>query len=105
MDPSTIYSQELSHYKFGRALWYPEPDEEFGPARPADVGYIRDGQFHRLFSASLPADHASHKRLGVPEGFEPLLGLEIEPMKYILDAGPLCSETVRRVGLGASLSG
>ena len=37
-----------------------------------DVGYIREGKFHHLFSAMLPENHLSHLRLGVPEYHEQL---------------------------------
>ena len=37
-----------------------------------DVGFIREGRFHRLFNALLLADHPSHN-LGVPGYREPLI--------------------------------
>ncbi len=57
---------------FGYALWEPGPGEQNPPVEVGDVGFIREGQFHRLFNALLPANHGSHERFGVPEGHEPL---------------------------------
>ncbi|KAH9163728.1 hypothetical protein EDB89DRAFT_482398 [Lactarius sanguifluus] len=56
---------------FGHALWEPNPGE-YPPVEVGDVGFIREGQFHRLFNALLPEDHESHERFGVPDDHEPL---------------------------------
>lgn len=104
MDIPATYTNELRHYKLGRALWIPGPSPEWGPVQLADVGYVLEGKFYRLFNASLPADDPSHKRLGVPDGFEQLKDLETESERF-LDPGPLHSTTIRQVGLGTSLSG
>ncbi|KAH9057579.1 hypothetical protein EDB87DRAFT_1548684, partial [Lactarius vividus] len=56
----------------GHALWEPEPGEHFPPVQVGDVGFIRQGKFHRLFNALLAADHPSHGTFSVPEGHEPL---------------------------------
>lgn len=105
MDIHAIYAQELLHYRFGTALWLPEPSPEWGPIRLADVGYIQDGKFNRLFNVSLPADDPSHKRLGVPDGFESLDSLELWSDARFLDAGSLHSTSVQYASAGASLSG
>ena len=55
---------------FGHALWEPDPGEGFLPVEVGDVGFIRQGKFHRLFSALLPADHPSHATFHVPENHE-----------------------------------
>ncbi|KAH9017632.1 hypothetical protein EDB85DRAFT_1849899, partial [Lactarius pseudohatsudake] len=56
----------------GHALWEPEPGQHFPPVEVGDVGFIRQGKFHRLFNAMLPANHPSHDTFRVPEGHEPL---------------------------------
>jgi len=61
----------IAHPAFGYALWEPDPGE-FPPVEVGDVGFIRDGKFHRLFNALLPENHLSHERLGVPGDHEPL---------------------------------
>ncbi|KAI9445971.1 hypothetical protein H4582DRAFT_1785351, partial [Lactarius indigo] len=55
----------------GHALWEPDPGE-YSPAQVGDVGFIRDGKFHRLFNALLPADDPSHESRGTPPYHEPL---------------------------------
>ena len=77
-------AQQLTHYDtyrlelgkaypgFGYALWEPDPGEHNPPVEVGDVGFIREGQFHRLFNALLPAYHESHERFGVPDDHEPL---------------------------------
>ena len=61
----------IAYPSFGHALWEPNPGE-FPPVEIGDVGFIRDGKFHRLFNALLPAQHPSHESRGVPEGYEQL---------------------------------
>ncbi len=62
----------IAHPALGHALWEPEPGEHFPPVAVGDVGFIRQGKFHRLFNALLPEDHPSHDTFRVPEGHEPL---------------------------------
>jgi len=57
---------------YGHALWEPNPGRLYSPVEVGDVGYVREGKFHRLFNALLPADHPSHRNFGVPEYHEPL---------------------------------
>ena len=60
----------ITHPSFGHALWEPDPGEDFPPVEVGDVGFIRQGKFHRLFSALLPEDHPSHATFHVPENHE-----------------------------------
>ncbi|KAH8991261.1 hypothetical protein EDB92DRAFT_687617 [Lactarius akahatsu] len=62
----------IKYPAFGHALWEPNPERLYSPVEVGDVGYIREGKFHRLFNALLPADHPSHQRFRVPEHYEPL---------------------------------
>ncbi|KAH8981177.1 hypothetical protein EDB92DRAFT_210315 [Lactarius akahatsu] len=62
----------IKYPAFGHALWEPSPGR-YSPVEVGDVGFIREGKFHRLFNALLSADHESHERFGVPEHHEPLL--------------------------------
>jgi len=57
---------------YGHALWEPSPPSLHSPVEIGDVGFVREGRFHRLFNALLSADHPSHQ-FGVPEYHEPLL--------------------------------
>lgn len=62
----------IAYPAFGSALWEPDPGKHSQPVTVGDVGYIRNGKFHRLFNALLRANHPSHKRCGVPEYHERL---------------------------------
>ena len=57
---------------YGYALWEPGPSRPYNPVEIGDIGFIREGRFHRLFNALLSADHPSHKS-GVPDYHEPLI--------------------------------
>ena len=56
----------------GHALWDPSPGGLYDAVQVGDVGFIRNGRFHRLFSVLLPGEHPSHQNLGVPELHRPL---------------------------------
>lgn len=56
----------------GHALWEPNSGELHHAIEVGDVGYIRQGNFLRLFNVLLPANHPSHQKFGVPESHEPL---------------------------------
>ncbi|KAF8260315.1 hypothetical protein EI94DRAFT_914807 [Lactarius quietus] len=58
---------------YGHALWEPNPGNLYPAVEVGDVGYIREGKFHRLFNALLPAEDKSHEDFGVPEHHEPLI--------------------------------
>ena len=62
----------IEYPSYGHALWGPSPRNPDRPVQVGDVGFIRRGNFHRLFNALLPADDPSHE-LGVPEYHEPLV--------------------------------
>jgi hypothetical protein len=40
---------------YGHALWDPDPGSLYPAVEVGDVGYIREGKFHRLFNVLLPA--------------------------------------------------
>ena len=65
--------------------------------RPGDVGYIRRGQFHLLFSAGTPL---GSRELGtdVPYTFEPLDVGPIVPSDC-RPSGYLSTDTVRQIGV------
>ena len=56
----------------GHALWEPEPSP-YSPIDIGDVGFVREGKFHRLFNALRPEKDPSHGRFGVPEHYEQLI--------------------------------
>ena len=82
----------------------PAPIYSYNRVKPGDVGYIRRGRFHLLFSAGCPL---GSRQLGVdvPPTFEPL---DTGPIVFDQPRLPgcLCTTTVKDtgVGLGASVS-
>ncbi len=69
-----IYREELARKSpvFGHALWEPNPGGRYTAVEIGDVGFIREGYFHRLFNILLPKDHPSHQD-GAPQQHEPLV--------------------------------
>ena len=67
-----IFREELAtkYPTYGHALWEPSPGEHYSAVEIGDVGFIREGSFHRLFNVLLPEDHPSHQD-GVPQHHEP----------------------------------
>ena len=82
----------------------PAPTDKYDRVNIGDVGFIRWGQFHLLFSAGSPL---GERRLGedVPVTFEPLAVGEVARRQPRL---PCClrTDTVRQVGasIGTTLS-
>ena len=81
-----IFREQLAikYPSYGHALWEPSPKTPDRPVQIGDVGFIRQGKFHRLFNALLPADDPSHER-GVPEYYKPL----VPTLSDHLDTGSL----------------
>jgi hypothetical protein len=97
-----VYAEQLLSKAHGLPLWIPEPSK-FGEVLIGDVGYVYDGAFYRLFNVTHPPDSSVNCR-GVPENFEvltydPCLLHRVD--KY-LDAGVICSKSVKRVDVAAS---
>ena len=69
-----IYREELGikYPAYGHALWEPSPGGRYTSVEIGDVGFVRQGYFHRLFNILLPEDHPSHQD-GVPQHHEPLV--------------------------------
>ncbi|KZT65354.1 hypothetical protein DAEQUDRAFT_530732 [Daedalea quercina L-15889] len=65
------YAEQLMDQGHGYPLWDPEPTGN-GEVEIGDVGFIRRGRFHRLFSARYTADHPLNETWGVPDDFVPL---------------------------------
>ena len=79
---------------YGHALWDPDPGNLYPAVEVADVGYIREGRFHRLFNVLKPAEDESHEDFGVPDGHQ----LELSIRKHInickLSPNNFCSAKV-----------
>jgi hypothetical protein len=97
------FRQELAikYPAYGHALWEPSPGELFPAVEVGDVGFIREGKFHRLFNSLLPANHPSHQNFGVPEHYEPL---QLHMPRHI-DTGTLCPTNFRSAEVSVLSSG
>ena len=100
-----IFRNELAikHPAHGHALWVPSPGGLYPAIEVGDVGFVREGKFHRLFNILLPDHHSSHTNFGVPEYHKPL---ELKVPRHIYSAtlspNDFCSREVTVVsgGLG-----
>ncbi len=87
-----------SHYIYGHALMEPDSGENYPPVQIGDVGFVRQGKFHRLFSALYPENHESNQRFGVPDDHEVLVPIENHIDSGTLDPNNLCSVGVKPGG-------
>lgn len=79
-----------THPDFGHALWDTSPGDH-PPVETGDVGFIRQGKFHRLFNALYSESHPSNIRFGVPEDHEQLLPVSNHIDHGILPPNNFCS--------------
>ena len=58
-----IFRDELAteYPSYGHALWGPDPGDQYDAVEVGDVGFTREGYFHRLFNVLHPKDHPSHR--------------------------------------------
>ncbi|KAI9432518.1 hypothetical protein H4582DRAFT_1994165 [Lactarius indigo] len=96
-----LFRDELvrAYPTFGHALWDPDPGE-YPPVEIGDVGFIRQGKFHRLFNALYSEDHPSNQRFGVPEYHE-----IFQPVPNHIDRGPLKPNTFYSYGISVAAGG
>ncbi|KAF8264577.1 hypothetical protein EI94DRAFT_1831716 [Lactarius quietus] len=80
----------ITHPDFGHALWDTNPGDQ-PPVETGDVGFIRQGKFHRLFNALYSEDHPSNARFGVPEDHEQLFPVSNHIDHAILPPNNFCS--------------
>jgi hypothetical protein len=69
-----VFREEMAirYPTYGHALWVPNPAGLYPAVEVGDVGFIREGKFHRLFNIFLPENHPSHANFGVPAHHKPL---------------------------------
>jgi hypothetical protein len=85
----------IKYPAYGHALWEPSTGGYSGPVEVGDVGFIREGRFHRLFNVLLPAEDPSHENYGIPEYHEQLtLRMKEHIMPGTLGPNNLCSARV-----------
>ena len=106
VDYCDIYREKLgiTYPNLGYALWKPTFVDV------GDVGFIRDGEFLRLFNVLYSKDHRSNLQFGVPDNHEPLYPTGSVP-NYLqthrgdtLQRGNYCSTGVNMAPAPESLS-
>ena len=97
-----IYSEGLASLGNGYALWEPDPQGD-PQVQLGDVGYIRNGGFHRLFNVHLQPDDPSQPRT-LPQGFEVLSSESSRIRPRTLRPGAYFSHSVRSTELASSIS-
>ncbi|KAI0685048.1 hypothetical protein BC835DRAFT_1291221 [Cytidiella melzeri] len=97
-----VYAEQLLSKAHGLPLWIPEPSK-FGEVLIGDVGYVYDGSFYRLFNVTHPQDHDVNQG-GVPDNFDVLTydSCLLHRVDQYLDAGVICSKSVKRMNVVAS---
>ena len=91
-----VYREEFAarYPTYGHALWEPSPGGHYTAVEIGDVGFIREGRFHRLFNILLSRDDPSHQD-GVPHGHAPLL----RGIRLHIDTGTLWPNDLRSYGV------
>ncbi|KAF8516341.1 hypothetical protein BU17DRAFT_50957, partial [Hysterangium stoloniferum] len=104
MTAQEIYAERLLHAKRGQPLWNADPYEDL-PVEIADVGYVRDGTWIRLFNASKPKEdpYNSVLRPGVPTNHERLFTGTIKRSR-LSKSSPFMSKEVKRIGIHGDIS-
>ena len=97
-----VYAEQLLSKAHGLPLWIPEPSK-FGEVLIGDVGYVYDGSFYRLFNVTRSPDHPINQG-GLPDNFEVLEydSCLLHRVDQYLDAGVVCSKSVKRSDISAS---
>lgn len=95
------YTKALLKKFHGHALWEPDPGTD-APVELADVGYVQNGAFIKLFNASKGPNHPSNP-LGLPDGHEPCPIGPIQERNALQGGLPISSEGVSEVGAAGSL--
>ena|SRR5882762_322020 len=99
-----IYAASLVSKGHGHPLWEPDPGES-PPVMLADVGYISDGRFIKLFNVSRGVDDLNNI-YGLPQGHMLLKIGRTEPSRTPLPAAPeyISSEGVSESGVGLDIT-
>ena len=88
----------LKYPAYGHALWQPNPGEHNPAVEIGDVGFIRDGHFHRLFNV-LPPKADGPDRGNVPPHHKPFkIGNSESPPTHtsMLRSNHFCSSGVSK---------
>lgn len=95
------YAKALFSKTHSHALWEPDPASgNYASVELADVGYIKNGCFVKLFNASKDADGSS----AYPDGHEPCVVGPINRRNPLPGGSPISSEGVSEVGMEGGLT-
>lgn len=105
-----VYAEQLFKLGYGTPLY--EPDSrgyDFDRVRVGDVGWLKDGAFHRLFNLILDHDNPNNDedfRQAFPQEPRHLNEWQTKIMRPTrLSAGLMKSSSVRKLGGNLGLSG
>ncbi|GJE99614.1 WD40 repeat domain-containing protein [Phanerochaete sordida] len=104
--PDEVYASSLESLGLGYPLWCPEPHIS-GEPEVADVGFLHEGKFIRLFNldkASPEKAVTRHKPPYTDIASFPPNALQINPTPGLLSAGHYCSRGVRSRDLRGSVT-
>ena len=99
------YADELGRMGHGCPLWFPEPLEQGGPVEIGDVGVLVQGQFHRFFNPTKPANDKLNEKLAHYNEALERLSIErhwlqaVQP--HYLPKGPIQSTHIRQIQTSA----
>jgi len=82
--PFSIYREQLYHLHQGHALWNPNTYDQVSIG---DVGFVREGQFYRMFNVILPWNDPLNSRFGEPE---PYAALSLNTGQFQVRESVLC---------------
>ena len=72
MEPHELYAHKQFRHSLGYALFDPAPCSNYDKVRIGDVGYVKRGQFIRLFNAFHEADSPVNQGALLPDNFVPI---------------------------------
>lgn len=90
----------IAHPDFGHALWDTSSGEQYPPVQVGDVGFVRQGKFHRLFNVLYSENHPCNQKFGVPEDHE-----RLPPVPNHIDSGTLYPAHFCSYGVTATSGG
>ena len=92
----------IAHPAFGHALWETSSGE-YPPVQVGDVGFTRQGQFHRLLNVLYSENHPCNQRFGVPVDHERLPPVPNDIARGTLYRARLCSYGVTATSGGSNI--
>ncbi|TBU25438.1 hypothetical protein BD311DRAFT_669637 [Dichomitus squalens] len=102
--PWDIYADSLFHLGFGYPVWKPDPAPGCGEVDIGDVGWLENGEFHKLFNTTKAPDDPQPR--GIPDGYR-TFDVErafIHGPREEIQQSVLCSRSIERLDASAGLT-